>query len=156
AKNLGQAVLGFGFLFLGMRVMTDGMAPLTEHPLTRQVLVALSSNHFLGLLAGAFFSATMSSSAATIGLMLSLAHQGLLGIEGALPVVLGANIGPCVPALTASMRSSSDARRVAVAHIAFKVLGVALVFPFVGPLSRLVADTAFEPARQIANAHTLF
>ena len=98
----------------------------------------------------------MASSAATIGLMLSLAHQGLLRLDGAIPVVLGANIGTCATALAASLRSTSDARRVAVAHIAFKVLGVALVFPFIEPLTALVAETAADPARQIANAHTLF
>jgi phosphate:Na+ symporter len=98
----------------------------------------------------------MASSAATIGLTLSLAHQGLLTLEGAVPVVLGANIGTCATALAASIRSSSDARRVAVAHIAFKVLGVALVIPFIDPLTELVAGTALAPARQIANVHTLF
>ncbi len=156
AKNVGQAILGFGFLFLGMRVMTDGLAPLTEHPLTRQVLVALAANPFAGLIAGAVASASMASSAATIGLMLSLAHQKLIGLDGAIPVVLGANIGTCAAAFAASLRSTSDARRVAVAHIAFKVLGVALVFPFIAPLTRLVAETAPDLARQIANAHTLF
>jgi phosphate:Na+ symporter len=71
-------------------------------------------------------------------------------------VVLGANIGTCATALAASLRSSSDARRVAVAHIAFKVLGVALVFPFIGPLTSFIAQTAADVARQIANAHTFF
>ena len=71
-------------------------------------------------------------------------------------MVLGANVGTCAIALAASMRSTSDARRVAAAHIAFKVLGVALVFPFIQPLTGFVAQTAGEPARQIANAHTLF
>jgi len=155
-KSLGQAVLGFGLLFLGMRLMTDGIAPVTEHPLTRQVLVAFASNPTMGVLAGAALSAGMASSAATIGVLLSLAHQGLLPLAGAIPVVLGANIGTCTAALAASMRSTSDARRVAVAHIAFKVLGVALVFPFIDPLTALVAETARETARQIANAHTLF
>jgi phosphate:Na+ symporter len=155
-KSIGQAVLGFGFLFLGMRLMTDGIAPLTEHPLTRQVLVAFASSPAMGVLAGAVLSAGMASSAATIGVLLSLAHQDLLPLEGAVPVVLGANIGTCAAALAASMRSSSDARRVAVAHIAFKVLGVALVFPFIQPLTALVAETAADTARQIANAHTLF
>ena len=155
-KNAGQAVLGFGFLFLGMRVMTEGLAPLGQHPLTGQVLAAFASNPVLGILAGAAFSAGMASSAATIGLALSLAHQGVLGLDGAIPVVLGANIGTCAAALTASMRSSADARRVAVAHIAFKVLGVALVIPFIGPLTSAVAATAGDPARQVANAHTLF
>src|SRR5229473_13718 len=108
------------------------------------------------LLVGAVLSASMASSAATIGLTLSLGQQGLLPLEAAIPVVLGANIGTCATALAASMRSSSDARRVAVAHIAFKVLGVALVFPIVAPLTVLVAQTAGDVARQIANAHTFF
>ena len=156
AKSLGQAVLGFGFIFLGMKVMNDGLAPLAANELTRQVLVALAGNPFLGLLVGAVLSASMASSAATIGLVLSLTHEGLLPLVGAVSVVLGANIGTCATALAASMRSSADARRVALAHIAFKVLGVALVFPFIDPLSSVVARTAADTARQVANAHTLF
>jgi phosphate:Na+ symporter len=155
-KSIGQAVLGFGFLFLGMRLMTDGLAPVTEHPLARQVLLAFASSPAMGVLTGAVLSAGMASSAATIGVLLSLAHQGLLPLEGAVPVVLGANIGTCAAALAASMRSTSDARRVAVAHIAFKVLGVALVFPVIQPLTAFVAGTSGDIARQIANAHTLF
>src|SRR6266542_3744904 len=156
AKSVGIAILGFGFVFLGMKVMTDGLAPLAGNELARQVLVALSANPLFGLLAGAALSASMASSAATIGLALSLANQGILSLAGAVPVVLGANIGTCATALAASLRSSSDARRVAAAHIAFKVLGVALVFPFIHPLASLVAHTASDTARQIANAHTLF
>lgn len=155
-KSLGQVVLGFGFIFLGMKVMNDGLAPLADNELTRQVLLALAGNQLLALLVGAVLSASMASSAATIGLTLSLGQQGLLPLAAALPVVLGANIGTCATALAASMRSSSDARRVAVAHIAFKVLGVALVFPFIGPLAHLVALTSADPARQIANTHTFF
>jgi phosphate:Na+ symporter len=155
-KSVGLAVLGFGFIFLGMKVMSDGLAPLAGDELTQKVLVALSANPFFGLLVGAALSASMASSAATIGLTLSLAHQGILSLAGAVPVVLGANIGTCAVALAASLRSSSDARRVAVAHIGFKVLGVALVFPFIRPLTALVATTSGDIARQIANFHTLF
>ena len=155
-KSLGQVILGFGFIFLGMKVMNDGLAPLVENELTRKVLVALADNQFLALLVGAVLSASMASSAATIGLTLSLGQQGLLPLAAAIPVVLGANIGTCATALAASLRSSSDARRVAVAHIAFKVLGVALVFPFISPLTTVVAQTAGDVARQIANAHTFF
>ena len=155
-KSLGQVVLGFGFIFLGMKVMNDGLGPLAENDLTRQVLVALAGNPFLALLVGAVLSAGMASSAATIGLALSLGHQGLLPLAAAIPIVLGANIGTCATALAASLRSSADARRVALAHIAFKVLGVALVFPFIAPLTSLVAATAADPARQIANTHTFF
>jgi phosphate:Na+ symporter len=155
-KSIGQAVLGFGFIFLGMKVMNDGLTPLANNDLTRQVLLALAGNPFLGLLAGAVLSASMASSAATIGLALSLGQQGLLPLAAAIPLVLGANIGTCATALAASLRSSSDARRVAVAHIAFKLLGVALVLPFITPLTNLIAHTAADPARQIANSHTLF
>jgi phosphate:Na+ symporter len=155
-RSVGLAILGFGFVFLGMKVMTDGLAPVAASDLARQVVVALSANPFFGLLIGAALSASMASSAATIGLTLSLGQQGILSLAGAVPVVLGANIGTCATALAASLRSSSEARRVAAAHIAFKVLGVALVFPFIHPLTALVAHTAGETARQIANAHTLF
>jgi phosphate:Na+ symporter len=155
-RSLGQVILGFGLLFLGMQVIIDGMEPVAHHRLTRQVLMALADHRVLGLLIGAALSAGMASSAATIGLAISLAHQGALDLAQALPIVLGANIGTCAVALTASWRSTAEARRVAVAHIAFKVLGVALVYPFVEPLAALVARTAFDPARQIANAHTLF
>src|SRR5262245_57444511 len=155
-KSLGQVVLGFGFLFLGMQVILDGMAPLAEHALTRQLLVALSDRPPLGLLVGALLSAGMASSAATIGLAISLSHQGALDLAHTLPVVLGANIGSCAVALSASWQATAEARRVAVAHVAFKVLGVALVYPFIPALADLVARTAADPGRQIANAHTLF
>ena len=155
-KSLGQAVLGFGLVFLGMRVMAEAMAPVADGALARQVLLALSGNAGLGLFLGAVLSAGMTSSVATIGLLLSLAQQGLLPLDGAMPVVLGANIGTCATALAASLRASADARRVAVAHIGFKVLGVALVFPFIHPLTTLVASTAGDTARQIANTHTFF
>ena len=112
-KSLGQVVLGFGFIFLGMKVMNDGLAPLADNELTRQVLMSLAGNQFLALLVGAVLSASMASSAATIGLTLTLSQQGLLSLAGAIPVVLGANIGTCATALAASMRTSSDARRVA-------------------------------------------
>ncbi|MCI0547416.1 MAG: Na/Pi cotransporter family protein [Candidatus Rokubacteria bacterium] len=155
-KSMGQVILGFGFLFLGMRLMAEGLAPLADHDLTRRVLVALSGNAAFGLLVGAIGSASMASSAALIGLLLSLAQQGLLPLSGAIPIVLGANIGTCVTALTASVRASADARRVAVAHIAFKVLGVLLVFPFIPPFTQLVGASAADVPRQVANAHTFF
>src|SRR5262249_37272842 len=110
----------------------------------------------VGLLVGAIFSALVTSSAATLGLALAFAHQGLLPLDGAIAVVLGANIGTCATALTASVGATAEAKRVAVAHIAFKVLGAALGVPFTGPFTSVVARTAAAPARQIANAHTLF
>lgn len=155
-KDLGQALLGFGFIFLGLKLMIDGMAPLRASELTPRLLLAFAESPLLGIVAAAVLSALIHSSAATIGLAIALAAQGLLPLEGAVPIVLGANIGTCATALTASVGSTAEAKRVAVAHIAFKLLGVALVFPFIEPFTRLGAATAGEVARQIANSHTLF
>ncbi|HXH07708.1 MAG TPA: Na/Pi cotransporter family protein [Vicinamibacterales bacterium] len=155
-KNVGQAVMGFGFLFLGMRLMMESLAPLTEDPLARQVLVALSGSPAVGLVAGAVLSAGMASSAATIGLVLSLTHSDLLSLGGAIPIVLGANVGTCAAAVAASFRSTAEGRRVALAHIGFKLLGVAIALPLLTPFTAMVQGSAADPARQVANAHTLF
>ncbi|PYN98924.1 MAG: hypothetical protein DMD91_13970 [Candidatus Rokuibacteriota bacterium] len=155
-KDVGQAVLGLGLIFLGLKVILDGFDPVRTNPLLSQVLAALASSTILTVLVAAVFSALVTSSAATIALALALAHQGLLGLQGAVAIVLGANVGTCATALMASFGASAEAKRVALAHIAFKVLGVALVLPFVGPFTALVVSTASDSARQIANAHTLF
>jgi phosphate:Na+ symporter len=155
-KDLGHAVLGFGLIFLGLKLMIEGMAPLRDNALLTQVLLALGATPILGIIASAAFAALVASSAAAIGLVIALASHGLLTLAGAVPLVLGANIGTCVTALTASLGSSTEARRVAIAHISFKLLGVAIVLPVLGPFVTLAAASAADPARQIANAHTFF
>ena len=155
-KDVGQAVLGFGLMFLGLKVILDAMEPIRTNPLAVQLLGAVGDNRLMATLAAALFSALVTSSAATIGLALALAHQGLLGLPGALAVVLGANVGTCATALMASLGTTAEAKRVATAHIAFKLLGAALVFPLIDPFARLLAATAADPARQVANAHTFF
>ena len=155
-KDVGQALLGFGLMFLGLKLILDGVAPLKTNPLATQLLAAVSENAFIAVLTAAAFSALVHSSAATIGLALALATEGLIGLSGAVAIVVGANIGTCATALMASVGATAEAKRVAVAHIAFKVLGAALVFPFIGPFTELIARTAADPARQIANAHTMF
>ncbi|HXH84979.1 MAG TPA: Na/Pi cotransporter family protein [Candidatus Tectomicrobia bacterium] len=155
-RDIGNAILGLGLMFLGLTLIMDGVAPLRSHPLAVEVLAALTETPIAGVLAAAVFSALVTSSAATIGLALVLAGQGLISLEGAVAIVLGANIGTCATALAASIGATAEAKRVAVAHIAFKVLGAALVFPFITPFTALVAATADDAARQVANAHTFF
>jgi phosphate:Na+ symporter len=155
-KDIGQALLGFGLLFLGLKLILEGMAPLKASPLASQVLAAVADNALVGVLVAAAFSALVTSSAATIGLILALASEGLLPLPGAVALVLGANIGTCATALMASVGASAEAKRVAIAHIGFKLGGVALVLPFIGPFTALVATSASDPARQVANAHTFF
>jgi phosphate:Na+ symporter len=155
-KDAGQALLGLGLMFLGLKLILDGVGPIRGNALAIQVLEALAANPVAAALCGAVFSALVSSSAATIGVALALASAGLLGLPGAVAIVIGANVGTCAPALTASVGASAEAKRVAAAHIAFKVLGAVLVLPLLGPFTELVRHTAADVARQIANAHTLF
>src|SRR5712691_10602444 len=135
-KDVGQALLGL--LFLGLKLILDNAGTLKASPLAVDLLDAVANNPVVGVLAGAAFSALVTSSAATLGLTLAFAHQGLLSLLGAVAVVLGANIGTCVTALTASIGASAEAKRVAVAHIAFNI-GISLAFlPFTPWASRAV------------------
>lgn len=156
AKYVGQAILGFGFLFLGMKLVADGTAPLAKSALFADVLRALTDQPLVLLLISAAFSGIVRSSAATIGFALSLATAGILPLVGAIPIIFGANIGTAVTALIAAIGQNAEARRVAAAHAAFKVVGVALFYPFIGPFADLVARTAPDVPRQIANAHSIF
>jgi phosphate:Na+ symporter len=155
-KDVGQAVLGLGFVFLGLKVILDGVAPLRENRLALELIQAVAGNPLMAILVAAVFSALVASSAATLGVALALASHGLIGLHGAVAIVLGANIGTCATALTASLGAPAEAKRVAVAHIAFKMLGAAIMLPLIGPFTAMVQASAADPARQIANAHTFF
>ena len=155
-RYIGQAVLGFGFLFLGMKLVSDGTAPLASSELFRDLLAALTGQPLILFLVAAVFTALVRSSAAVIGLALSLAASGLMPLSGAIPIIFGANIGTAATALFAAVGQNAEALRVAAAHAAFKVVGVALFVPFAGLFADLVARTAPDVPRQIANAHTLF
>jgi phosphate:Na+ symporter len=155
-KSLGQGILGFGFVFLSLKIMTDAMTPLQGNELFRQVFVALTDTPFIGIVLSAGITALIHSSAATLGIALALAKSGLIPLQAAIYIILGANIGTCATALIASLRSPAEARRVAWAHVFFKVVGVILFLPFLTPFQSLVAHTASDLTRQIANAHTLF
>ena len=155
-RYIGQAILGFGFLFLGMKLVSDGTAPLATSGLFRDMLTALTGQPLILLLVAAVFTALVRSSAAVIGLALSLAASGLMPLSSAIPIIFGANIGTAATALFAAIGQNAEALRVAAAHAAFKVVGVILFVPFAGLFTDLVAHTAPDVPRQIANAHTLF
>jgi phosphate:Na+ symporter len=155
-RYFGQAILGFGFLFLGMKLVRDGTAPLASSPLFADLLRALTDQPLLLVLLAAMFTALVRSSAAVIGLALSLATAGLMPLVGAIPVIFGANMGTAATAVLAAIGQNAEARRVAAAHAAFKVIGVVIFFPFIAPFADLVRDTAPDVPRQIANAHTIF
>jgi phosphate:Na+ symporter len=155
-RYAGEAMLGFGLIFLAIQVMSDATAPLRQSPLVSALLVALGDHPLLGILAAAAFTALVCSSAAALGLAVTLAGQGLLPLRAALPIMLGANVGTCATALASSLGTTTEARRVAVAHTVFKLVGVLACLPFLLPFARLVQATATSAPRQLANAHSLF
>lgn len=166
-KYLGESLLGFGILFLGMKVMSDSMRPLRDYQPFIEVMKDLE-NPIYGLLIGAIFTALIQSSSAFTGIVIVLAQQGLITLDAGIPLLLGANIGTCVTTGLASLGTSREAKRVALAHVIFNTIG-AIIFlfwiPYFADLVRWVSpvsDTlgmqklAAETPRQIANAHTIF
>ena len=154
-KNLGYVILGFGLLFYGMKVMSDTMKPLRSDPTFNSILTSFE-NPFLGILAGAIFTALVQSSSATTGIVITLASGGSITLEAGIPLIFGANIGTCVTAMLAGLNASRDAKRVAIGHVTFNVLGVLLFCFWIPTFSEMVAQTSSNIPRQIANAHTFF
>jgi len=166
-KYLGESLLGFGILFLGMKVMSDSMRPLRDYEPFIDVMKNLE-NPIYGLIIGAIFTALIQSSSAFTGIVIVLAQQGLLSLNAGIPLLLGANIGTCITAGLASLGTSREAKRVALAHVIFNTAG-AIIFLFwipyfvdlvrwMSPVSDAtgIDKLAAETPRQIANAHTFF
>ena len=152
-RYLGNGLVGFGLLFLGMQTMEASVSFLNDQ---KEIFVAFSRNPLLGLLAGTVVTMIVQASSATIGLTMALASQGLLGLEAALPILLGDNIGTTITAVLASLGSNRSAKQAAAAHVFFNVIG-AFIFLSAFPLYfRIVSATSNDIGRQIANAHTIF
>lgn len=152
----GQIILGFGLIFLGMNIMSDGVSPLKVSPEVVRWLAMLGEVPLFGILAGAGFTGIIQSSSATSGLVIAMGMGELIDLNSAIALILGANIGTCVTVLLASIGSSLSSKRAAHAHLIFNIAGVAMFYPFISYFSQLVALTAAELPRQIANAHTIF
>ena len=158
-KSFGDILLGFGILFFGMKLMSDTMAPLRSYPGFIDIMKTME-NPFMGILLGSIFTAVVQSSSATTGVVIVLAQQGLISLEAGIPIILGANIGTCVTAGLASIGTQREAKRVALAHVLFKIVGVLIILPFIPPFAEMIRNIAgyfgSGTARQIANAHTVF
>jgi phosphate:Na+ symporter len=164
----GEMLMGLGLVFFGMGVMSQGMNPLrTYEPFLE--LMARMENPIMGILVGTLFTGLVQSSAATTGIAIVMAGDGLITLPAGIALAFGANIGTCVTAVLAAIGKPVEAVRAAAAHIAFNVAGVLIWVAFIPELAELVR--AFSPAypdlagtdrlaaevpRQIANAHSLF
>ncbi|MDX2473096.1 MAG: Na/Pi cotransporter family protein [Candidatus Krumholzibacteria bacterium] len=168
-RNIGDVLLGFGLLFYGMHVMSSAMHPLRTYTPFLNLLTELE-NPIFGILVGTAFTALIQSSSAFTGIIIVLAQQGFLTLEAGIPLIFGANIGTCITAALASINAGRDAKRVALAHTMFKIIGVVAAIAFIPMLAKFVQnispggiiDTNDQVAlarfipRQIANAHTVF
>lgn len=155
-KNIGEFLLGFGILFLGLSILTEIVKPLGTSPVFNEILLRFSNNPFLGVLAGAVVTAIFQSSSVTTGMILGLSMANLIDLKAALSLILGCNIGTCVTAIIASIGTNIGAKRAAIAHVVFNIVGVLIFLPFLGPFRRLISLTSTNVTREIANAHTLF
>ncbi|EQB86067.1 hypothetical protein M918_16215 [Clostridium sp. BL8] len=161
AREIGNIVLGFGILFLGLELMSAAMSPLAESDFFKNLIIRLKGHTILGLLLGMVMTAVIQSSSASTGILVALASTGSLPFEIAVPILFGCNIGTCVTALIASIGTSKTARKAALIHLFFNVIGSLMFIPFVGQFTALVTwispgTTGADVQRQIANAHTIF
>ncbi|MHC1703484.1 MAG: Na/Pi symporter [Tenuifilaceae bacterium] len=166
-KTVGESILGFGLLFYGMQIMSEAMSPLRTFEPFIEVLGRMQ-NPILGILAGTIFTAIIQSSAAFIGIILALSTQGLVNLETAIPLLMGANLGTSVTGLIAGIGSGRESKKVALAYTIFKLIGILMLFWFIQPFADLVRlispnqisainqDQVANLPRQIANAHTIF
>jgi phosphate:Na+ symporter len=167
-KHYGMMVMGLGLVFYGMGIMSDGMSPLRNYEPFLELLKRME-NPVLGLLAGAVFTGLVQSSAATVGIAIAMASEGLLSLPAGIALALGANIGTCVTALMAALGKPVEAVRAAVVHVMFNVMGVLIwiaIIPLLADIAVWISPSspelegtarmAAEVPRQIANANTLF
>lgn len=165
-KHYGMMFMGLGLVFYGMGLMSEAMKPLRDYQPFLDLLMKME-NPLLGILAGAVFTGLVQSSAATVGIAIAMASEGLLSLPAGIALALGANIGTCVTALMAALGKPPEAVRAATVHVTFNILGVALWFFFIDDLAAFAttislgggaeaATTANNVPRQIANANTLF
>lgn len=158
----GEALLGFALLFLGMKYMGGALKEYRNHEVFKSIFVVLSSNRIMGVFAGLMVTLVVQSSSATVGLTMSLMESGAFGSDpvvalfAAIPVILGDNIGTCITAVLASIGTNTNAKRVALAHTMFNVLGTLIVLPLLSQYVSLIMYFSSDPLRLVANAHSVF
>lgn len=164
-ERWGHFVIGLGLIFIGLSVMSKSAIPLRESEVARDVIMRLSSNPFLGVLTGTIFTMMIQSSAASVGIVIVLTSGGLIPFESAIYLILGDNIGTTITAWLASIGSNHTARRVAMVHTLFNVIGTFVfgfltykgIYPII--INRLTpGDVSLGEniARHVANSHSFF
>lgn len=159
-KKIGEVVLGFGVLFMGLSLMSGSMSSLKDSPQVANLLGGLTSP-ILGVLMGTVITAIIQSSSVTVSIVLLMAQQGLLELPICFYIILGCNIGACMSAMLASLSGKKDAKRAALIHLFFNIIGTVIMYVTLTVAGGLVLDiitkiSGPDPGRCVANAHTLF
>lgn len=155
---IAEIMAGLGILFIGMDMMSSAMSPLRDYPPFVNMLSSFS-NPLLGILAGAAFTALVQSSSASIGILQALAFSGVIGLDNAVYVLFGQNIGTCITAVIASMGASRAAKRTTLIHLMFNSIGtviftfICMFTPFISLVQNLVPG---DVPGQIAATHIIF
>ncbi len=159
-QYFGQIVFGFGALFYGLKTMGDGLKPLREVQAFIDLTVSMSDNPILGVVVGTVFTVLVQSSSATIGILQELYGQGAISLDAALPVLFGDNIGTTITAVLAAIGASVAARRAALSHVIFNLVGTTIVLLLLIPFEQLVlflqSTLNLNPHMTIAFAHGSF
>ncbi len=157
-RNIGQIMMGFGLLFTGMSIMTGSVEPLRDSPLFIKLFTSLQ-NPFLGVLAGILVTVAIQSSSASVGILQALSSTGVVTFSSAIPIILGQNIGTCSTPLMASIGASKGAKRSAVVHLYFNIIGAAVFGAVIYGANALFHFDWWNSTMNmgdIANVHTLF
>jgi phosphate:Na+ symporter len=159
-QYFGQIVFGFGALFYGLKTMGDGLKPLREVQAFIDLTVSMSDNPILGVVVGTVFTVLVQSSSATIGILQELYGQGAINLDAALPVLFGDNIGTTITAVLAAIGASVAARRAALSHVIFNLVGTTIVLLLLIPFEQFVlflqSSLNLNPHMTIAFAHGSF
>lgn len=157
-KTIGEILIGLGLLFMGLDFMSGSISPYTDAPIFAKAFALLGGNPFLGMIIGALVTALLQSSSASVGILQTLAMNGVVTTNAAIYITLGQNIGSCVTAMLSSTGASRTAKRAAVIHLTFNIIGALLfgVLGFVVFALRPSFAASNISAVQISIFHTIF
>ncbi len=157
--KFAEVIVGFGILFLGLSNMSGAMSGMKDMPQIVELLSSLK-NPLFAILVGTVLTAIIQSSSVTVSIVLLMANQELLGLDITLFIILGCNIGACTSALLASMAGKKDAKRAALIHFLFNVIGTVIMYIILmlamEPVKNVILAISSDAGRFVANAHTIF
>lgn len=157
-KDIGMILLGFATLMFGMDTMTESVSGLKEVPAFQEMFI-MFKNPILGVLAGAILTGIIQSSSASVGILQALAATGAVSYGAAIPIIMGQNIGTCVTALLSSVGTAKNARRAALVHLSFNIIGTVIWLSVFSIVNITISPALFDESASLAGiavCHSLF